>query len=69
MDYRKIIGLRINTALALRNVKQKELAKVLGVSANAVSYFCSGARTPNTWQLIKIAEYLEVSADYLLGID
>lgn len=67
MDSRKIIGERINTALAEKGVKQKELAKALGVSDNTISYFCSGARTPNTEQIIKIAQILCVSTDYLLG--
>lgn len=63
----KIIGQRINEALAFRNVKQKELAKELGVKDNVVSYWCSGTRTPNVQQIIQISKILNVSADYLLG--
>lgn len=62
------IGNRINAALALRNVKQKELAKAIGVSDNVISFYCSGNRTPNCEQLIEIAKYLDVSTDYLLGL-
>lgn len=62
------IGQRINAALALRDKKQKELAKAIGVADNAVSYYCNGDRVPNYEQLIAIAQYLEVSADYLLGL-
>jgi transcriptional regulator with XRE-family HTH domain len=65
----KIIGYRINAALALENKKQKELAKELGVTDNTISYFCSGKRTPNISQIVKIAKYLNVSTDYLLGIE
>lgn len=64
----KIIGNRINTALALREKKQKELAEVLNVKDNVVSYWCSGTRIPNTEQIIKIGKYLNVSTDYLLGL-
>ena len=64
----KIIGNRINTLLAIRRVKQKELAKVLGVKDNIISYFCSGARKPNLEQIIEIAKYFNVSTDYLLGL-
>ena len=67
-NYSGIIGQRINTALALSNVKQKELAKELGVKDNVVSYWCSGSRTPNTEQIIKISKLLNVSSDYLLGL-
>ena len=68
MDNKKIIGQRINSALAAANKKQKELAAALGVTDNTISYFVSGKRTPNTEQIIKIAEFLNVSADYLLNI-
>lgn len=67
MDNKKLIGQRINSALALRGYKQKDLAKELNVTDNTVSYFCSGSRIPNTIQIIEIAKFLEVSTDYLLG--
>ncbi len=67
-ERKKLIGTRLNTVLAMRNVKQKDLAKHLGIQDNAVSYFCKGDRTPNTAQLAEICDYLEVSADYLLGL-
>lgn len=67
-DLAKTIGDRINEALALRDVKQKDLAKMLGVTDNTVSYYCSGSRTPNTQQITEIAKFLNVSADWLLGL-
>ena len=63
----KIIGQRLNTALAIRNVSQKALAEKLSITDNTVSYYCSGARTPKTVQLVEIANYLQISTDYLLG--
>lgn len=68
MDYKSIIGKRINSALALREIKQKDLADHLNVKDNVVSYFCSGSRTPNTLQIIEIAKFLNVPTDYLLGL-
>lgn len=68
MDNKKIIGSRINSALAMNNTLQKELAKQLNVKDNIVSYWCKGDRTPNTSQIIQIANYLNVSTDYLLGV-
>ena len=67
-DNKKIIGERINTLLAERNITQKELANYLDVKPNIISYFCSGARTPNIEQLIMISKYFNVPADYLLGL-
>lgn len=65
---KKKIGQQINNALAKKDIKQKELAKILSVSDNTISYFCSGTRVPNTEQLIKISKALDVSTDYLLGL-
>lgn len=65
---KKMIGQRINAALAEKNVKQKELAEYLAVTDNTVSYWCSGKRTPNTEQIMQISKKLKVSADYLLGL-
>lgn len=67
MDNKKLIGQRINVALARKNIKQKELAEKLSVSDNTISYFVSGKRTPNTEQIIKISQILDISTDYLLG--
>lgn len=63
-----IIGKRINSALAEKDIKQKELAKKIGVNDNVISYWCSGSRIPNTQQIIQICNVLGVSADYLLGL-
>lgn len=68
MDNRTVIGSRINSALAFSNKKQKELAAHLGIPDNTISYFCSGKRVPNAEQIIEIAKFLNVSADYLLGL-
>ena len=63
----KVIGNQINTLLGVQHRKQKELANYLGVTDNTISYFCSGKRTPNTAQIGLIADFFNVSSDYLLG--
>ena len=65
---KEIIGDRINSALELRNMKQKDLAKILGVTDNTVSYYVNGTRTPNAEQIIAISQALNVSSDYILGL-
>ena len=62
------IGERIGTLLRKKGIKQKELAKHLGITDNTISYFCSGSRTPNTTQLKQIAEFFGTSTDYLFGL-
>ncbi len=64
---KKNIGKRLNEVLAQKDIKQKELAEHIGVTANTVSYYLSGERCPDIEKLIEIAKYLNVSTDYLLG--
>lgn len=64
----KKIGERINTLIAVHDTSQKVLADHLEVKPNVVSDFCHGKRTPNTEQIVKIADFFNVSADYLLNM-
>lgn len=66
-NYKVVIGKRINTLLAKHDKSQKELAEYIGVLPNVISYFCKGTRTPNTEQIIKIADFFDVTTDYLFG--
>lgn len=68
MDIKKTVGIRINSALARCGMLQKELAKALGVTDNTISYYCKGARSPQLEQLPRIAETLNTTTDYLLGL-
>ena len=45
----------------------KELGAFLGVTESAVSFYESGKRQPDYNTLMKIADYFDVSVDYLLG--
>lgn len=49
------------------DMKQSDLAKVLGVSASTIGMYEQGRRTPDLEVLNKIATYFQVSVDYLLG--
>lgn len=68
MDIKKTIGTRINAAIARCGMLQKDLAKVLGVTDNTISYYCKGVRGPQLEQLPIIAETLNTTTDYLLGL-
>lgn len=63
----KIVGQLINSVLAKKRVLQKDLAAGIGVKPNVISYYCKGTRLPNISQLVEIADYLDVTVDYLLG--
>ncbi len=50
-----------------KNIYQKELAKVIGVSSGAIAMYETGKRSPDKDILDKLASYFNVSVDYLLG--
>lgn len=49
------------------NAKQQEIADALGISRATLGYYENGDRKPDIEILAKIAEYFNVSCDYLLG--
>ena len=49
------------------DISQKELAKHLGITDRNIRFYESGERTPPADILIKIADYFNVSTDYILG--
>ena len=50
-----------------KQLYQKELAEVVGVSDGAIGMYETGKRTPDKDILAKLATYFDVSIDYLLG--
>lgn len=46
---------------------QQDLADLLGISPRAFRFYESGAREPNIAALIALANFFDVSLDYLLG--
>lgn len=50
-----------------RNLTQKDIAKYLGITRQAVASYESGKREPDYNVLKNIADYFDVSVDYLLG--
>lgn len=49
------------------NVGQKELALRLNVSIGTISNYENGVHTPNPETLSKLADFFDVSVDYILG--
>lgn len=48
-------------------ITQKELAMKLGVSRGTIGMYEIGQRDPDTETISKIADFFDVSTDYLLG--
>jgi len=50
-----------------RGLLQKDIANTIGISLRAYQYYERGERTPDIEILEKLADYFQVSTDYLLG--
>lgn len=50
-----------------KNISAKDVAQALGLSKAAISQFESGKNAPSSSVLIALADYFDVSLDYLTG--
>ena len=60
-------GNRIKSLRLSRSMTQEQLAQKLGVSAQAVSRWETGATYPDITMLPMIADFFDVSMDYIMG--
>lgn len=58
--------MRLKELREKNNLQQKDLARLLNVSQNAISLYETGKREPNIEYLIKICDFFNISLDYLL---
>ena len=49
------------------NLDRKTLAELCGLSKNVVSRYENGEREPSSQSLVALADFFDVSVDYLLG--
>ena len=65
----KIFAERLRNLRLEKKVKQKELRQILGLkSRSAITNYEKNNREPDYETLVKIAEYFDVSTDFLLGV-
>lgn len=50
-----------------RNMSQKEFSKIFNVAQNTISQWEQGKRNMDTEILLKLADFFQVTTDYLLG--
>lgn len=62
-----LLGERLKKLREEKEITQKYLARHLGVSDRSVGYYETNQRTPPPDILEKIADFFDVSIDYLLG--
>lgn len=67
VNYLESLGYRIKYLRERNNISQIEFAKKIGVSNTVLSRYESGDRKPDYDTLQLIADFFDVSTDYLLG--
>ena len=58
---------RLNYLMFERGLNRKQLAGQLGINAACVTHYLHAKRVPTVANLVKIADFFNCSADYLLG--
>lgn len=61
-------GKRLRNVMYIRDISNRVLAQELCVSASTISGYRNGRRSPSITDLVKISRFLNISADYLLGL-
>ena len=67
MFSKEIFSERLKVLRAEKGIRQSELAALIGVRNTAVSMMESGSRSPSVEVLCALADYFNVSLDYLVG--
>ena len=53
--------------ISTQNITAYQIAKATGISQGLMNEYRNGVKIPTVNNLVKIADYLGVSVDYLLG--
>lgn len=61
-------GERIKDLLTDKDMKQKDLVKILNVTSDIISNYITGRTTIPPEAMAGVASYFSVTADYLLGL-
>lgn len=62
------ISERLTKILADNNLTHKALSDLTGIGRATIGNYCEGTRTPDAYNIAKIAEAVNVSTDYLIGL-
>lgn len=62
-----MVGKRVRELRIKRGLSQQDLGMAVGVTKVSICGYENGSRVPNLDKLVKLAEILETTTDYLLG--
>ena len=64
----KILAQRMFALRSERNLRQEDVAQAVGISFNSYCRYEHDEREPSAPTIVAMAEFFQVSSDYLLGI-
>jgi transcriptional regulator with XRE-family HTH domain len=64
-----MIGEKIKELRTEKGLSQLKLAKAIGTSQKAIDYWERGVNEPKASYILALADFFDVSCDYLLGRD
>ena len=64
-----MMGNRIKQLRKQKKIRRSEFAEAIGITYSAASKYETDVRNPGLETLVKMADYFDVSADFLLGRD
>ena len=65
----KVFAENLKSLSQEKNVGQNELARTLNLSNASISYWENCKQEPTASAIFKLAQYFDVSIDYLLGLE
>ena len=68
MELQQLFAERLLALLEEKNISQQEFAGKMGCSRQSINFYVLGKRTPDIALAGKMAAYLGVSCDYLIGL-
>lgn len=66
-DYQSKFSTKLRDLIEEKGITKQKLSEEIGVSRQAISQYCDGSTVPNADKFLKIAEFFDVSLDYLVG--
>jgi len=64
-----IFAKRLNKLIGENKITRYKLAKDLGVNKQTVIFWAEGINEPKISYLLMLAQYFDVTADYLIGLE
>ena len=67
IEVSKRISVRLKELRAARGITQREASNEIGMTESGFQHYEAGRRAPNAAHLIALADFFDVSLDYLVG--